>query len=162
MAARVKPSMRLTSMAVSSGIEDVGGVQGGLEFAADAAEMSLAGSSEWISARPTREKAANRPGVTHLPLASITVAPVGGAPVPTETMRPLWMTTVPFSMTPCVVLVTTLPPVMATWLRECGGAEREQARGEEELAGSFHVSFAGLAEFEVDHRLAVDVARGPM
>ena len=67
--------------------------------------------TEETSEPPRPESTATKPGATTLPRASMTRAPEGAAPVPTETTRPFWMTTVPFSMTE--VPVRTRPPVMA-------------------------------------------------
>ena len=67
--------------------------------------------TEVTSEAPRPASTTTRPGVTTLPRASMTRAPDGAAPVPTETTRPFWITTVPFSMTE--VPVRTRPPVMA-------------------------------------------------
>jgi hypothetical protein len=64
-----------------------------------------------ISEPPRPESTATKPGATTLPVASMIRAVAGGAMTPTETTRPFWITTVPFSMTE--VPVSTRPPVMA-------------------------------------------------
>src|SRR3546814_7835140 len=65
------------------------------------------------STSPSREKPPKIPGVTHFPTASITRAPPGAAPRPTETIRPLRISTVAPSIGCPPLPVATLPPVIA-------------------------------------------------
>ena len=74
------------------------------------APVSLASSTPLTSVRPVREKAEIRPGVTHC--ARTSVAPAGTRVVagPTETMRPLSITTTPSEIVPWLVPVQTVSP----------------------------------------------------
>ena len=78
-----------------------------------------------VPARP--ESTATNPGATVLPAASMTRAPDGAAPVPTETILPSRRTTVPLSITE--VPVRMRPPTMATvsWAKAGAASARAAA-----------------------------------
>ena len=67
-ATRVTPSIRETAMAVLSGSKESAARNDAWNLLLPA-EVLLVESSESSSARPMRDRAANRPGVIHLPLA---------------------------------------------------------------------------------------------
>ena len=76
-----------------------------------------------VPARP--ESTATKPGATVLPAASMTRAPDGAPPEPTETILPSRITTVPFSMTESPVRMR--PPTMATVSCAIAGTARDRA-----------------------------------
>src|SRR3546814_678408 len=77
------------------------------------AAASLVWATASTSTSPSREKPPKIPGVTHFPTASITRAPPGAAPRPTETIRPLRISTVAPSIRCPPLPVPTLPPEIA-------------------------------------------------
>ena len=98
--------------------------------------------TEDTSEPPRPESTATKPGATVLPRASMIRAPAGAPPVPTETMRPSRMTTVPFSM--IEVPVRMRPPVMATVSCARAGAARLSAAMAPRIRPLLSLSISGL------------------
>jgi hypothetical protein len=92
------PAARVTGMSWDAGLS----AAATLKLAATSlppSVPSLVCCTAEISVRPSWLPALKNPGVTHLPVASITVAPAGtGTFAPTATMAPSLITTVPASI----------------------------------------------------------------
>src|SRR5687768_11014625 len=109
----VMPSLRAGASNVDAGLmPSHTGNDAATAFSPRAPRSTVAGTDP-ISLTPSPVSVLMSPGVTHLPVASIRVAPLGTAtPAPTATMRPSRTTTVPFSITGPLTGYT-LPPVIA-------------------------------------------------
>ena len=110
---RVTPSILVTGIRVELGLTATLTSNPGPK-AASGPWKSTVSLTMPISTSPIEVKALNRPGVTTLPLASMTVASSGiSMSAPTSLMRPFSTSTVACLRVPALVMVCTVPPVMA-------------------------------------------------
>ena len=98
-----------TSIAAEKGVPD--------------AALSLLSSIPPESARPRLERPTTSPADTHLPCASITVAPEGAAsPAPAATTWPSVKITVPLGIGAVPSPIATVPPTIAVVAEKAGAA----------------------------------------
>ncbi len=124
--ARVTPPVRATAMPLSRPLI-AGTTSSDAEKGDFFAAVSLAWGTPSTPSMPRSLMPTTRPGVTTLPLPSITVAPAGAAPGPTLRMRPPSITTVALSMVvPAPVITVAL--VMAMGAADAVPASSAAAR----------------------------------
>ena len=92
------PSMRVTGMSADAGLMPSSTLNDAATALSRTPPSWVPGTAP-ISVRPIWPPPSIRPGVIHLPVASILVAPLGTATfVPTAAIRPSRIRTVPFSI----------------------------------------------------------------
>ena len=161
--ARVTPSARLTAIVRVERIDRRDDVDRGAERRRSSALVSSRRRSAPTGRLRRGRGARSRrrcPGVTHLPVASITCVPAGSfmRTSPAATIRPSRTTTVPFGIGSEPSPSATVPPVMAKVCAAAGAAAASEQRSDER-GGSLHVSFARLAELEVADRPLLRIVR---